>query len=323
MRVKGGEGGFESGFSGDKKPLLVIVGPTAAGKSALAIYLAEVFKGEIISADSMQVYKGMDIGTARPSDEELARVPHHMLSIIEPGDPFSVGEYVRFVRPVIAGLHKQGKIPVVAGGTGLYVRAIVDGLCDAPEADETLREKLLQEEEQYGKGYLYKRLCEADPVSAKRIKPNDTVRILRALEVYEIMGVPISEIQKTHGFREKLYDCFVIGLTMDRKKLYMNIEERVDSMIEKGLEAEVRGLMDKGKESFILMHGLGYKQIAGYIKGWYSLEDAIKLLKRDTRRYAKRQLTWFRRDDMIRWYTVKDDLSHFNVIKDDVHRELA
>ena len=305
------------------KPLLVIVGPTAVGKSALAIYLAEIFNGEIISADSMQIYRRMDIGTAKPPQEETARVPHYMLSIIEPGEPFSVGEYVRRVRPVIDGLHRQGKIPVVAGGTGLYVRGVVDGLCEAPGADRTLREKFRQDEEIYGKGCLYKKLCAVDPLSAGRIKPNDTVRIMRALEVYEIMGVSISDIQKAHGFKERQYDYLMVGLTMDRKKLYKRIEERVDNMVEKGLEAEVRRLMDEGKESFLLMHGLGYKQIAGYIKGWYSLDEAVRLLKRDTRRYAKRQLTWFRRDDRIRWYSVPDDTSHLKAIEQTIRNELT
>lgn len=306
----------------ENKPLLVIAGPTASGKSALAIYLAEVFNGEVISADSMQVYEGMDIGTARPSTEELAKVPHHMISIIRPGEPFSVGGYVRLVRPLIANLHKHGKLPILAGGTGLYIRAVVDGLCEAPEADKEIRRKLLKEEEYQGNGYLYKRLCEVDPVSAGRIEPNDIVRIMRALEVYEISGMPISEIQSAHGFLEGQYDYLMIGLTMDRKELYKRIEVRVESMIEKGLEAEVRGLIDKGYESFLLMNGLGYKQIAGYIKGWYSLDEAVNLLKRDTRRYAKRQLTWFRRDNRIRWYEVKDDCSHYLEIEHEIRRTM-
>ncbi len=299
-------------------PLLVIASPTASGKSALAIYLAELFNGEVINADSMQVYEGMDIGTAKPSVGELARVPHHLISIVKPGEPFSVGEYVRLVRPVISALHGHGKLPIIAGGTGLYIRAVIDGLCEAPEADKEIRRKLLKEEEDHGKGYLHKRLCEVDPLSAGRIEPNDTVRIMRALEVYEISGMPISDIQNTHGFGEKPYDYLMIGLTMDRTELYSRIERRIDSMIETGLEAEVRGLVDKGYESFILANGLGYKQIAGYIKGWYSLDEAIRQLKRDTRRYAKRQLTWFRRDTRIRWYEVKNDCSHYADIEHEI-----
>ena len=312
----------EDGILSERKPLLVIAGPTASGKSALAIFLAGVFNGEVISADSMQVYEGMDIGTARPSKEELAMVPHHMFSIISPGEPFSVGEYVRFVRPLIDRMHKHGKLPIIAGGTGLYIRAVVDGLCEAPRADREIRRKLLKEEEDHGKGYLYKRLCEVDPISAGRIEANDIVRIMRALEVYEISGIPISEIQSAHGFLEGQYDYFMIGLTMDRKELYKRIEGRVDRMIEMGLESEVKGLMGKGYESFLLMNGLGYKQIAGYIKGWYSLDEAVNLLKRDTRRYAKRQITWFRRDNRIRWYEVKDDCSHYVEIEYEIRRTM-
>ena len=312
----------EDGILSERKPLLVIAGPTASGKSALAIFLAGVFNGEVISADSMQVYEGMDIGTARPSKEELAMVPHHMFSIISPGEPFSVGEYVRLVRPLIDRMHKHGKLPIIAGGTGLYIRAVVDGLCEAPKADREIRRKFLKEEEDHGKGYLYKRLCEVDPISAGRIEANDIVRIMRALEVYEISGIPISEIQSTHGFLEGQYDYFMIGLTMDRKELYKGIEGRVDRMIEMGLESEVKGLMGKGYESFLLMNGLGYKQIAGYIKGWYSLDEAVNLLKRDTRRYAKRQLTWFRRDNRIRWYEVKNDCSHYLEIEHEIRRTM-
>jgi len=315
-------GGREEGEE-KKRPLIVIVGPTASGKSGLAICLARLFDTEIISADSMQVYRGMDIGTAKPSGEEMKAVPHHMISMIEPDTRFSVGDYVSRARPVITGLHERGKIPIVAGGTGLYVRALVDGLCEAPKTDWVLRKRLLSEEAEHGKGYLYRRLCEVDPVSAGRTKPNDTVRVIRSLEVYESGGVPLSDIQEVHGFKERPYDPMIIGLTMERKNLYQKIEERVDRMMEAGLEAEVRGLIAIHGGSVLPMHGLGYKQLAGYIKGRYSLEDAIRLLKRDTRRYAKRQLTWFRRDDRTRWYTAKEDLSHAEEIARDITSMLS
>ncbi len=236
----------------ERRPLVVIAGPTASGKSELAIYLAEVFNGEVISADSMQVYEGMDIGTAKPSGEEQSRVPHHMLSIIRPGDPFSAGEYVRLVRPVIDRLHMQGKLPVLAGGTGLYIRAVLDGLCDAPVADREIRRQFVSEEEEHGKGYLHKRLCKVDPISADRINPNDTVRIMRALEVYEISGMPISDIQYAHGFAERPYDYVMIGLSMDRAGLYERIEKRIDGMMVKGLEAEVKG-QDISKAGIVWM----------------------------------------------------------------------
>lgn len=300
------------------RQIIVIVGPTAAGKSALALYLARLFDTEIISADSMQIYRGMDIGTAKPSIEEMEAIPHHMISIVEPGTRFSVGEYIRLARPIIEGLHERGKIPVVVGGTGLYVRGLVDGLCEAPQANWRLRKRLMLEEEEYGDGYLYRRLCEVDPVSAGRIKPNDTVRIIRALEVYETEGIPLSEIQESHGFKEMRYNLFMVGLTMDRNRLYRRIEERVDRMMSMGLEGEVRRLIDICGESFPPLHGLGYKQFAGYIHGLYSVDEAVYLLKRDTKRYAKRQLTWFRRDRRIRWYQVKDDMSHLEEIAGDI-----
>ena len=314
-------GGREEGEE-KKRPLIVIVGPTASGKSGLAICLARFFDTEIISADSMQVYRGMDSGTAKPSGEEMKAVPHHMISMIEPDTRFSVGDYVSRARPVITGLHERGKIPIVAGGTGLYVRALVDGLCEAPKTDWVLRKRLLSEEAEHGQGHLYRRLCEVDSVSAGRTKPNDTVRIIRSLEVYESGGVPLSDIQEVHGFKERPYDPVMIGITLERKNLYKKIEERVDRMMEAGLEAEVRGLMVLHGDSVLPMHGLGYKQLAGYIKGMYSLEDAIRLLKRDTRRYAKRQLTWFRRDDRIRWYTTKEDFSHADEIARDINSML-
>lgn len=308
---------------GENKPLIVIVGPTAVGKSALAIYLAKLFETEIISADSMQIYKGMDIGTAKPSREEMEAIPHHMINIIEPNARFSAGEYVSLARPVINSLHDRGKIPVVVGGTGLYVRALLDGLCDAPKADWLLRKGLLSEEEKQGKGYLYNRLCKVDPISAGKIKPNDTVKVIRALEVYESAGLPLSKIQENHGFRERQYSPLMIGLTMDRKKLYKRIEDRVDRMVKTGLESEVRSLMNSSDDGSVpLIHGLGYKQFAGYIKSMYSMEEAISLLKRDTNRYAKRQLTWFRRDERTKWYTVQDDMSHMGEIAENIKNQI-
>ncbi len=291
-------------------PLIVIAGPTATGKSALAVYLAKIFDTDVISADSMQVYKGMDIGTAKPSLEEMDGITHHMISIVEPDRRFSVGEYVRQVRPVIDSISGHGRIPIVAGGTGLYIRGLIDGLCDTPEADWEIRKRLFEEEEMHGKGYLYRRLNLVDPVSAGRMEANDTVRIVRALEVYEIAGVPISDIQDSHGFKEKQYNPVMVGLTMDRAKLYKKIEDRVDSMVKRGFEEEVRGLISSYGNSPPLMTGLGYKQFAGYLDGLHSREQAVSLLKRDTKRYAKRQFTWFNRDRRIKWYTVRDDFSH-------------
>ena len=305
------------------KQLIVIAGPTATGKSVLAVFLAKLFETEIISADSMQVYKGVDIGTAKPSSEEMEGIPHHMVSIVEPDTNFSVGEYVRLSRPVIEALHARGRIPVVAGGTGLYIRGLVDGLCDLPEADLNVRKRLFEEEDRHGKGYLYGRLSEVDQVSAGRIEPNDVVKIVRALEVFESAGVPISKIQALHGFKERQYDPVMIGLTMDRASLYKRIEKRVDNMVEQGLEEEVRKLISRYENSVPLMKGLGYKQFAGYFNGLYSREEAVSMLKRDTKRYAKRQFTWFNRDVRMKWFSVREDLSHYEEIAEEIRRKLA
>lgn len=300
------------------KPLIVIAGPTATGKSALAVYLAKLFDTEVISADSMQVYKGMDIGTAKPTAEEMHGIPHYMISIVEPDRGFSVGEYVRMASPVVEGILEKNRIPIIAGGTGLYIRGIVDGLCDAPAADPKLRKRLFEEEEDAGKGHLYKRLMAVDPVSASRIKTNDTIKIVRALEVFEKSGIPISEIQGSHGFKENRYHPIMIGLTMDRAELYKKIEERVQNMVEQGIENEVRCLLNKYGSTAPLQNGLGYKQFSGYINGLYGRDEAVSLLKRDTRRYAKRQFTWFRRDARIKWFSVKEDLSHYEEIVKEV-----
>lgn len=300
------------------KQVIVIAGPTATGKSALAVYLARLFETEIISADSMQVYNGMDIGTAKPSALEMEGVPHYMISIVEPDRRFSVGEYIRSANPVIEQIHAKGKIPIIAGGTGLYIRGLIDGLCDAPAEDPVLRKRLFEEEEQFGKGHLHNRLFVVDPVSAGRIEPNDTIRIVRALEVFETAGVPISKIQASHGFKQNLYNTVWVGLTMDRVNLYKKIEGRIDNMVEQGLEEEVRKLISRYGNSQPLMNGLGYRQFAGYFNGIYSREEAVSLLKRDTKRYAKRQFTWFKRDPRIKWFSVKDDLSHYGEIAEEV-----
>lgn len=305
-------------------PLIVIGGPTATGKSALAVYLAKLFDTEIISADSMQIYKGLDIGTAKPSKEDMNAIPHHMIDIVDPDVRFSTGEYVSLARPIIEGLHGRRKIPVVAGGTGLYIRALIDGLCEAPKADWRVRKRLLSAEEKHGRGYLYRRLRDVDPLSAERIEPNDTSKIIRALEVYETAGIPLSSIQEIHGFKERRYDPLIfIGITLERKNLYKRIEERVDRMIEAGLEVEVRRLVDSGGGSLPAMQGLGYKQLAGYVRGEYSFDEAVRLFKRDTKRYAKRQLTWFRREERMRWYTVKEDMSHFEEIAGDIGNKIS
>jgi len=304
------------------KSIIVIAGPTAIGKTALAIYIARRMPAEIISADSMQIYRGLDIGTAKPSREERALVPHHMIDIIDPDQAFNAGNFIEMVDPIVNNILKAGKIPVIVGGTGLYIRAFLYGLCSAPGADWKIRERLFKEEKMYGEGYLYKRLQNIDPELAQKIRPGDLVRIVRALEVYEKTGKPLSYFQKIHVKRAS-YNIIFIGLIRDRQVLYEMINRRVDRMIDEGLIEETRWLLDTFGEGCVPARRLCYKEIGGYIKGLYSLDKAIYLVKRNTRHYAKRQLTWFRHERGIRWFNVKDDLSHYEEIENYIKSILA
>lgn len=282
------------------KPLIVLCGPTGVGKTRLAVELARELKSEIIHADSRQVYRGMDIGTAKPSREELTAVPHHMLDVVNPDESYNAGKYSRQASKIIKRLHQEGNIPVVEGGTGLYIRALTDGIFDGPGADYALRGQLEEEADQKGLDILYKRLLHLDPETAQRIQPADRMRIIRALEVVEATGKPISAWQQ-ETIRPP-YTTLRFCLSLPRPKLYKRIEQRVDRMIEQGLVDEVKELLDSGfSEGLNSMQGLGYKQIVLYLKDRISLDEAINLIKRDTRRFAKRQLTWFRKDDRIKW----------------------
>lgn len=287
-------------------PLLAIVGPTATGKTEIGILVAESIGGEIISADSMQVYRFMDVGTGKPTAEQLARVPHHLISIIDPDAPFSVADYQERARAVIAEIRARGRQPILVGGSGLYVRSAVDGLAlpMAPPALE-LRHRLAEEAESQGLAVLHARLAEADPDSAQRIHPNDAKRIIRALEVYEQTGRTISALQQLDRRRRERYNTRQFGLTLPRPELYRRIEARVDEMIARGLAEEVTDLVGRGcGEGLVSMKGLGYAQLMPYLRGECTLEEAVERLKRDTRRFAKRQLTWFRADHRIEWIDV-------------------
>ncbi len=283
---------------------LFLIGPTAVGKTEAAILLAKYLKTEIISADSMQIYRGMDIGTAKSLKEQRQIVKHYMIDIVEPTEDFSVGEYLRGAMKIIEDLSKRGKIPLIAGGTGLYIKALTRGIFEGPKRDKGLRRTMEMEEEKHGKGYLYQRLRDSDPVAASKIHPSDLRRIIRALEVYQLGKRPISDFQKrdTIGY---LSDPVKIGLTRDRKELYRRIEERVDKMISDGLEKEVKSLMERGcHDGMTSMQGLGYRHFMRYLMGEYSLGEAVRLLKRDTKRYAKRQFTWFRKEEGITWVDI-------------------
>ena len=291
--------------------LVIIQGPTASGKSELAVALAERFSGEIVNADSMQVYRGMDIGTAKPTREMRERIPHHLLDIIEPDQPFSAADFRRSAEKAIHDIHGRGKRVFIVGGTGLYIKALTKGLIDSPGGDETLREELKELARSRGNLELYKRLSLVDPATAEKLHPNDLVRVIRALEVHEMTGRSISEFRNRHRFCEiSGYSCLKLGMAIDRAELYNRIDERVDRMMEQGFMEEVKNLHSRGYSPDLKpMRSLGYRHICSFLAGEYSLEDAVNILKRDTRRYSKRQMTWFRKDDEIKWFEYSSNVA--------------
>lgn len=285
------------------RPILVIVGPTAVGKTDLSIALAQRLDGEIISADSMQIYKGLDIGTAKPTASERQGIPHHMLDIVEPSLEFSVAEYQAMVEEILADLASRDKVPILTGGTGLYIRAVLEGFLLGTEGkNDTLRAHFHHVAETQGNEALHLRLQAVDAKTAARLHPNDLRRVIRALEVYETTGTPLSEHisrQKELGPR---HASVKFGLLRDRSRLYHRIDLRVDAMLAQGLLEEVEQLLEQGlAHDSTAMQALGYKELVGYLLGQYDLQEATRLLKRDTRRYAKRQMTWFGRDETIMW----------------------
>ena len=290
-----------------KKPLVVVCGPTASGKTRLAVDLAKYLGGEVVSADSMQIYKDMDIGTAKPTAEEMQGIKHHLVDFLLPSESFSVARYAESARRIIDGIHISGKIPVMAGGTGLYIQAVTDNIqfFDMLENIE-LRKKLRDEAEKLGADEMYSRLQVIDPVLAENLHPNNMGRVLRGIEVYELTGKPLSIWQKESRAVPCEYDLCMFGLAFrDRERLYERIDLRVDQMLEAGLLQEAEELY---KSEFVgtAMQAIGYKELFGYIRGEHTLEHATELLKRETRRYAKRQLTWFGRDERINWLYMDD-----------------
>ena len=287
----------------DKKPLLVVGGPTASGKTRLAVDLAKALGGEIVCADSMQVYREMEIGTAAPTQEEKQAVPHHLFGILDPEESFSVARYVELATQVIAEIHSRGRLPVLCGGTGLYLSALTHNIRfdEAIPEHPGLRQELRELAKEKGNEHLWAMLQEADPLLAQKLHPNNLGRIIRALEVCRASGVPMSEWQRRSKQGEPPYQIFFLALCYrDRELLYRRIGLRVDQMLEQGLLEEVKTLLDKGYQS-TAMQAIGYKEMAGYLAGEQSLEEAAETLKRQTRRYAKRQMTWLRRDERIRW----------------------
>jgi tRNA dimethylallyltransferase len=280
--------------------LFILVGPTAVGKTEIALALAEEIDAEIVSADSMQVYRGMDIGTAKPTKDERARIPHHMIDVADPREEFSAGQYLRLATETIKDIRDRGRTPLVVGGTGLYVRALVDGLFEGPSADWSLREELMEMEREMP-GSLHRSLMSADPAAAARIHPSDIRRTVRALEVCK-KGGPISARQVSWSDPAGSKPVRMVGLRRTRPELYGRIERRVDKMMEAGLLEEVKALRNMGcTRGMVSMQALGYKQLMAHMDGEYTLEAAVGLIKRDTKRYAKRQFTWFNADARVRW----------------------
>jgi len=284
-----------------KIEVVAIVGPTASGKTALSIKMAKAFDGEIINGDSMQIYKGLDIGTAKITEDEMEGIPHHLLSFKEPTESFSVAEYQTLVREKIAEIQSRGKLPIIVGGTGLYVQAVLyDFQFTKEEVDEEARKKYYDELAAIGPDAMHAKLMSLDPETAKTIHPNNTRRVIRALEMVELHGVSKASEEHNRG-NIALYHHLIIGLDMDREKLYERINLRVDLMMEKGLLEEVKGLYEHGIRDVQSVQAIGYKELYAYLDGRLTLSDAIEQLKQNSRRYAKRQLTYFRNKMDVEW----------------------
>lgn len=291
-----------------KGNLLIILGPTAVGKSDVAINVAKKIDGEIISADSMQIYKYMDIGTAKIKPEEMDGIPHYLIDIVYPDEEFTVADFKNHAESYIDRINSKGKVPIVVGGTGLYINSLVYELkFTRVKSNEEFRIKYNEIADKYGEEYIYNELRKVDIKTAERISPKDRKRIIRALEIHYETGKPMSYFNRDFRKKTEKYNLMMVGLNTDRSLLYSRIESRVDKMIENGLIDEVRKLLDMGySRKLSSMQAIGYKEIISYLDGELKLEEAIEVLKRNTRRFAKRQLTWFRRDDRIKWIDVKD-----------------
>ena len=295
-----------------KKPLIIIAGPTAVGKTESSIRLAKAVNGEIISADSMQVYKRMDIGSAKIMPEEMDGVTHHLIDVLEPTEEFNIVRFQTMAKEAMEEIYAKGKIPILVGGTGFYIQSLLYDIefKEEEEVNSSLRDSLQQYAEEFGKEALHERLKAVDPESAEVIPAGNVKRVIRALEFYETHHEKISVHNKSQAEKESPYNYAFFVLTDDRKILYERIEKRIDIMLEKGLIDEVQGLRGEGlNRSFISMQGLGYKEILAYLEGEITLDEAIYILKRDTRHFAKRQITWFKREKDVHWLD-KSEFKH-------------
>ncbi|WP_138414691.1 tRNA (adenosine(37)-N6)-dimethylallyltransferase MiaA [Aquibacillus sediminis] len=307
-----------------KQTVVAVVGPTAVGKTSLSVEIAKRFNGEVISGDSMQIYKGMDIGTAKITYKEQQGIIHHMLDILEPDQPFSVADFQSHVRQAVTSISNKNRLPIIAGGTGLYIQSVLyDYNFTDKKRDDFYQNQIEKEIEQKGIEHVFKRLEQIDPYQAKRIHPNNIRRVIRALEVYDRTGITMTELHEQQQ-QESIYQPVLIGLEMNRALLYERINQRVDLMLEHGLLEEVKALYDQGLEHAQSMKAIGYKELLPYIKGEQSLSECVELLKRNSRRYAKRQYTWFKNKMDVDWYSITPETKNqkFEIILQDLAGKL-
>lgn len=289
------------------RPLVVLLGPTAVGKSRIAMPVAKHLDTEVLAADSRQVYRGMDIGTDKPTAEERQEVPHRLIDVVDPDETFNAGWYRRVATIEIERLYHAGRLPFVVGGTGLYIRTLVRGLCPAPQADAQVRADLKKLTDEQGRDGLYAELMRVDPETAARLHPNDASKIMRAVEVFRLSGRPLSTVQAEHGFHETSFATLLIGLERPKETLYRRIEERIDWQLAHGMIEETRALLGRGYGRELgSMKGLGYRQIGAYLAKECDYADMVRQFKRDTRRFAKRQMTWFRSEPGVVWLSIED-----------------
>lgn len=309
------------------EPVLTLVGPTAIGKTDLSIHLSKEFNCEIISVDSMQVYRFMDIGTAKASLDDRRRVTHHLIDIVDPDEEYNAARFVKDCFEAITLIHKRGAVPLLTGGTGLYFQALSRGLFPSPPTDKTIRDNLIRRLAEEGHSALHDELKESDPSSAVRIHPHDSSRIIRALEVFYTTGIPLSDHlkrQKSEAPVSRLQAITSIGLTCERDALYQRINRRTEQLFELGLEDEVRGLINQGYGTELQsMQSIGYRHMVAYLEGRWNLEKCRELLARDTRRYAKRQYTWFGRDESIRWFDRGNATEIFSFVEKNLNPKKA
>lgn len=310
-----------------KKPLIVLTGPTAVGKTKLSISLAHAVDGEIISADSMQVYRHMDIGSAKITKEEMEGIPHYLIDILEPEDEFHVAKFQNLAKEAMETIYSKGKIPILTGGTGFYIQAVVKDIDFSENAEQSgVRKELEKMVEEKGAAYLHRLLCDVDPESGQKIHANNVKRVIRALEYYQLTGEKISLHNEREAEKESPYNFAYFVLNDIRERLYQRIDQRVDQMLEAGLAEEVRQLAARGcTKDMVSMQGLGYKEMLSWLLGEYSYEEAVYILKRDTRHFAKRQITWFKREKEVIWVNKNefdyDDSKILKYILDKCHEK--